>query len=391
MTKIKRAIVFVPGFERREQLAVRDHLVSSIVHYTDGYKTSVSDGVTENGANRVTVEVQDRQSDYAATLDVYEAYWGDLVPDWSQESPWQRFKRGLLLIWYWAGGGLVKSIGRGEMPTRTVVAMIIAALMLLLWYTSVISVLIQAIGSTESGVPTVLQDVLNDYAWTRAILDWAGSFSDLPLILFLIGLIGLGKLEGMANISSFVKAYLRDDPTSDDDVGLRAKARLRVLNMLDHVNGEGQNYDEVHVVAHSLGGAIAVDALAEYGSTLPKTVLHTWGSAMGLLVQQEALVELEIAKLYDAQTPLNTWVDVVFAKDVMASPRPVPRKYDGPKRTKALYDAKFPDTIVPPMPKRSAFAYQQMHMAYFRCEKAMMMLVEPLEQLPHLTSPDPNH
>ena len=85
MNKIKRAIVFVPGFERREQLAVRDHLVSSIVHYTDGYKTSVSDGVTENGANRVTVEVQDRQSDYAATLDVYEAYWGDLVPDRSEE------------------------------------------------------------------------------------------------------------------------------------------------------------------------------------------------------------------------------------------------------------------------------------------------------------------
>lgn len=382
MAPIKRAVVLVPGFEKREQSSARDQLVTSILHYTDGCKTSTSENAAQNGTDCVTIKVQDRQSDYSATLDLYEAFWGDLIPDWSQESPWQRFKRGFLLIWYWAAGGLAKSLARGEMPTKTVGAMIFAAFALLFWYVTVVSILVQAIAASDGTVPASVTDFIAENAWVQAFLEQIGSLGNWSVTLILIGLIGIGALEGMANVSSFVKAYLRDDPMGEDAIGIRAKSRQRVLSVLDHVNADGQGYDEVYVVAHSLGGAIAVDALAEYGRPLPKTVLHTWGSAMGLLVQQEALVEMEIAKLYDAKDPLQNWIDVVFSGDVMASPCPIPRKYVGMKRTSASYEPKFPSTIVPPMPKRALFSSSDLHQGYFRCEKAMLMLVGPMAGLP---------
>lgn len=382
MEPIKRAIVLVPGFEKRAQGAARDQLVTSILNYTDGYKTSTSDVAAQNGTDYVTIRAEDRGSDYAAVLDVYEAFWGDLVPDWSQESPWQRFRRGFLLIGYWAAGGLFKSLARGEMPTKTVGAMTVAAAALLFWYFIVITILVQAIGASDASIPAALTEFLTKYQWVQAIFAKIQEMGNWSVTLILIGLIGIGALEGMANVSSFVKAYLRDDPMGEDTIGLRAKSRQRVLSMLDHVNAEGQQYEEVYVVAHSLGGAIAIDALAEYGTPLPKTVLHTWGSAMGLLVQQEALVEIEIAKLYDSKARLANWIDVVFSGDMMASPCPVPRIYDGMKRTKKSYAPLFPDTLVPPMPKRMPFSSEDLHQGYFRCERAMLMLVAPMSDLP---------
>ena len=64
--------------------------------------------------------------------------------------------------------------------------------------------------------------------------------------------------------------------------------------------------------AHSLGGAIAVDALAECGADLRRTTLHTWVAMMGLLSHQEVLVEREVAKIYATPVQINNWVDIVF-------------------------------------------------------------------------------
>ena len=378
----KRAIVLVPGFSKREHFAVRKQLVEALTHYTDGYRTQVSDKAADSDADAVKITVASRATDYTAELHVYEAFWGDLIPDWSHESPWQRFKRGLILIVYWATGGLVKALFvRHEVPTRTIFGMTFFALMMLLWYLTVINVLALALQETDVTIEDWVRPVLGWFPFFDQIKTFFAGINEYSLYVFVIGLFGLGRLESAANISAFLRAYLRDDPMGEDSIGIRAKARHRVIAMLDQVYDPAQGYDEVHVVAHSLGGPIAVDALAESGVDLSRTTLHTWGALLGMLAQQEELVEVEISKVYSSPVKMNNWIDVMFRADWLASPRPEPRLYKDGKPLDEKAPALFPKTIMPKMP-RSSIAGYGIHQAYYRCETVMLMLVGPQDALP---------
>ena len=392
---IRRAIILVPGFSKREQNSARDELVQSLLHYTDGWDCAVADAKKNEGQDVVYVTANARQGDAAFCLGVYEAYWGDLVPDWSHESPWARFKRGTSLISYWVVGGIAKALIRRELPQRTMVAMVLTGLALLLWYVVVFLVLLKAIADGTSPGTTELPKLLTDITDLIGVTDWltttAGTIAAWPISVFLIGLLGLGWLERIVNISAFTKAYLRDDVIGEGTVGLRAKSRKRVLAVLDHVyERQGDDaYDEVYVVAHSLGGGIAVDALAEYGDRLGKTTLLTWGTAVGALVQQEPLIEAEIRKFYDTDKPIRNWVDVVFPGDFMGSKVPVPlraqRDKGGDRRVKQI----FPDTVEPPLPRGYLPFSRAVHDGYYRCEDAVLMLVKPGEDLPQGPQNDP--
>ncbi len=433
----KRAIILVPGFSKRVKYAAREQLIEALDHHTDGYQLTVSGSAAADANEMVNIKVTSRSDTYEADIDVYEAYWGDLIPDWSLESPWQRFKRGLTLILYWATGGLIHAVlDRRQMPSRTIFGLIGFAFMLLLWYLTVINVLALAILGQDNTVPEWLQTALNwapsEYAQARlaltgaetalaeagdtataamkeavsdaaatletfgffapighAILSFFAGLKDYSIYIFVIGLFGLGRLEGAANISSFLRVYLRDDAIGENKIGVRAHTRRRVIDVLNKVYDPQRAYDEVHVVAHSLGGVIAVDALAECGRDLKRTTLHTWGAMLGLLSQQDEIIEMEIAKVYQSDVKMNNWLDFVFTADLLGSPRPQPRVFengqlernaDG-KLTKRLHDQIFPPTSSPPMPKRH-FWDTTVHASYYRCETVMLALVGPEEALP---------
>ena len=95
------------------------------------------------------------------------------------------------------------------------------------------------------------------------------------------------------------------DALGEDRIGIRAKARTRVVDLLDSVYDGDEPYDEVHVIGHSLGSVIAVDALSEYGPELTRTTLHTWGSMLSLLILQEQLLERELSKVLWQQTQVG--------------------------------------------------------------------------------------
>lgn len=381
----KRAIIFIPGFAKRERLNARDQLVDALQHYTDGWKTDTGPAGNALSSEAVHLTATSRQDpDITAEIDVYEAYWGDLIPDWSHESPLARFRRGWALILYWMVGGLARAVVRRELPARTMLALSASGLILLLWYAVVIAMLVKAFADGEQQLPELvraLTDAIGITDWMQGMLEAAGHW---PLTLFLVGLVSMGVFEGVANISAFTKAYLRDEPIGDSTIGIRAKARQRVLNVLDTAAaaGDGTGYDEIHVVAHSLGGAIAVDALAEYGQDLGRIRLFTWGSSLGALCQQEPLIEAEIRKFYTAETRIANWVDVVFRWDYLGSKVPVPQRADAgmfaPRRMPAI----FPPTQEPALPRGEILGVWQVHDAYYRCEDAMLMLVAPVESLP---------
>lgn len=379
----KRAVILVPGFGKQEQLEARDRLVDAMTHYSDGYNTSTEEGAESGGLQSTVVRATARQgAQDASEIHVFEAYWGDLIPDWGQESPWARVKRGLALIRYWAWGGMVRAMARQELPRRTIVVMMIAAVLLLLWYFLALTVLAQALaGSEAGGSPEWVKSLVGFLGLTdEQIASW-GALGSAPIVAFVVGFLGLGFIERIANVAAFTKAYLRDDIIGDGTIGLRAKARHRVLPVLDHVYDSDHGFDEVYVVAHSLGGAIAIDALAEYGDNLSRTTLFTWGSSIGVLVQQEPLIEQEIAKFYSADPRIRNWVDVVLPGDYMASTVPLPVLPDG-----TTVPRLFPETVVPALPKGLGLSGAARHDFYYRSEDAILMLLKPAEDLPQPVS-----
>lgn len=385
---MKRAILLVPGFGRHEQLDARDKLIKSLQLYTDGWETDFATPVSDNGINVVTgTATSQTKESTTIELSVFEAYWADLIPDWTDESPISRFQRGTSLIGYWAVGGLVRAAFQRRLPRRTTYGLIFAGLLLTLWYVVVISVLLQALALGDVGKDGVFYSVLQALNAEAIFDDVVEAVAGWSIVVFLVGFMGLGWLERISNVAAFTRAYLMDLVTGDDGLGVQAKAKNRVLQTLSFIySQEGDEaFDEVYVIGHSLGGAIAIDALAEYESMFEKTVLFTWGSAVGALAEQESLIEDEIAKFYESDVKLKTWVDIVFKSDVMGSVVPVPEK-EGNDGNREPYDKIFPDVVVPKLPRGYSMFSGKTHELYYLNQTAMTFLVAPFNDLPTVES-----
>ncbi len=412
---IRRAIILVPGLAKREQLSVRNRLVTAleaeaqewIVQRKDAEETDDTDAVLLTARPRSRPSEAD---DGTITLAVYEAYWGDLIPEWSGEAIWTRFARASSMMMYWGFGGLAGALVRRETPERMTGAILLAALLLFVWYLSVLAVLVRTVA--ESGLPvldwlapgsTAAQEAAQAAADKvqnagKGLAGWAEMLSaraqqaaqwlvGTSLYMVVAGLVGLTWLERLANAADFSKAYLQNLPLGEDDTGVRTKARNRLLSVLDQVNAQDgpAAYDEVYVVGHSLGAAIAVDTLAEYGDPLQKTTLFTWGSPLGPLVMQDNWVEGEVRKLYDGDPGLRSWIDVAFSIDYLGSRVPVPRI--DPQTGRNRMDRRFPETVEPPVPNGISRWSHRLHDSYISTSEVVMMLVEPAEKLPTYTPP----
>jgi hypothetical protein len=378
----------VPGFEKREQSSARDKLVDSLLYYNDGWETRAQESSESGGHSMTQVDAEGRSGEGKITLGVYEAYWGDLIPDFSNESPIDRLRRGASLVMYWTFGGLGRLIFKWYLPPRrfppkTFVALWIAALALLLWYVLVVLVVIQALATEQVELPQIFKNLLEAVGVEEQFDLWLTYIAGLPLVPFLIGVLGLGGPERVAKMASFTKRYLQDTAYDDDPVGIRAKSKQRVLSVLDHIHGltGADQYDEVYVVAHSMGSAIAIDALSEYGDRLENITLITWGSSLKTLVLQEPLIRQEIKQLYTSPKRLKDWVDVVFTMDAMAAPKPLPN--DLHNNIWEVFQADeitphaFSETVRPKVPRGFGWFSKRIHNGYYVCTSAVTMLLKP--------------
>ncbi|MDV7142513.1 alpha/beta hydrolase [Tropicimonas sp. TH_r6] len=369
---VKRAIILVPGYRKMEQRAARDQLVGAIQDYSEGFEVRHAGDAAVAEESEVTVlTARDLADAREVELHVMEAYWNDLVPDWSNEAPLRRFWRATWLLFYWLWpGGLLLSILKGKGISRlSACALAGAGFLLFLWYLSVLIVLLEAFANSNLTNSAEIDAVLGSHAegfraMAATSLSCLSSFA--PYVI-LVMLIGLGKLNAFADFAAYTRAYLRDDPTKLGDSGLRAKTRSRVKDVLNEVSDPDAGFDEIFVVAHSLGGPVAMDALAEYGSALRRTTFFTWGTGIGALSIQEPIVRAEIAKFYTSETRLNSWIDIVFQHDLVASIVPVPK---GQKRA-------FPPPLRLSSPRGAIWNPADMHERYYRSEDAIRPLLLP--------------
>ena len=373
----KRAIVLVHGYEKVEQNTFTHRLKDGLTYYTDGIdKDFEPDPVDHDGilVERLTAQARTAGAP-KIQIDLYEAYWADMIPTEIPGSIWQRVGRGGMLLAYWFLGGLARRIIglRGFLPTTLGISLALSGVLLMLWYLSLLMLAAKAVVADPNNLPVWLQNALTA-APTDAktsIQDFAVSMvksvEQTPWWAIVSGMLAGLPADKVASVAEFAKAYLTDERVGEVPAGLRARTKRRLVTLLEQIYASKDPYDEIFVIGHSLGSAIALDALADYGDDRARTYFLTWGSPLRVLCAQEPQIEQERKKMLAATPPLANWTDCIAMSDFIGAC--VPGHQDAWGAENVIW-------VTLPRGFLGGFNISS-HGDYYRTEQTLKMLLEP--------------
>ncbi len=330
----KRALILTHGYGKAEQNEFRDRLANALNYYTDGFgKIFEPDPRDESGYGvRRLVATERHAGAPSVQIDIYEAYWADMIPADAPANPIRRVTRGFRLIAYWFFGGTSKLLRQANYLG---VGLAMSGVLILLWYLALLLLAAKALIADPSHLPgwaTAAIDAARAIDSAKAAGGDAGAVGILATLVswvesmpwygvFAAMLAGL-PVDRMAAVAEFSKAYLTDEKADVAPAGLRARTKQRLVELLEAVYASPNSYDEVFVVGHSIGAAIALDALADYGDERARTTFFTWGSPLKVFSAQEPQIDAELKKLMTAEPPLAGWLDIVLPNDWVAAKAP---------------------------------------------------------------------
>ncbi len=310
---VKRAIVLVPGMVREERNFRRQVLIDNLIAVVQRRRLVPVGPVEIVGETGQRIEVQaprdnGEEDRWPNVIDVFEAYWTDLVPDPSTLSPWRKLWNGFDLLVYWL---LDWRAWRAFTISPTMsIGLFFGALLLVLWYASIVLIAAQALSKT--GLPPELDKIPEVKAVFDGLILLAGSIGDWKLWMLTAALLSVINVDELVGIARATKQYMENSvPEAGDDtrqVGLRDRMRERIVATLERVLAK--DYDEVVVVAHSFGTVIAADALREWPgeSELSRLRLITLGSPLAVLRCRSDWMKRELDGLL-APPRLSRWTD----------------------------------------------------------------------------------
>lgn len=323
----REAVILVPSMLamlKSEQDVQRERLVKGLSEVPEWVHVEPQGAAAVEGVEGIRLQVT-HPDQHTATLDVYEAYWGDLIPRLSQEELVVRVKRGTTLLFYWAVSGIWRGV-RGRVYLT--VSFIATAFILLAWYYSTVALLLTAIGEnpnlltgqageTGEGVPPagLLQQIA---VLLGKVGEWMGGWSVWLAVALLMGFVPVNKI---VDVSDFTRRYLRNETVDDGPVGLQDRLRKRVRDVVAHVCEAGA-YERITIAAHSFGCMIAVDVLADYAAPAGVRLrLVTMGGPLEILSHRAGWVQEEIDRCASAES-LEAWVDFYSEVDWFCSATP---------------------------------------------------------------------
>ena len=306
----RRAIILIPGLQRIERFARRDLLIDNL-QLLERRPMRPGEPVAVLGeAGRRVLPLPLRGAlTLGPELDIFEAYWADLVTPPAELGPFGRLWSGFELILYWLfSKGNLRAIGLS--PTIAL-GLIAGGVLLLLWYASLAVLVAAALRAdpVQSQLVTdipLLQALLERFlaatAWVEATAPYA--FVTLLLATF--------KTDELAQMAQFTKDYLENTRTGAEP-GLRDRVRRRVAETLDRVLAEP--YEEIVIVGHSVGSVIAIDLLAgwPHPGDRARLGLVTWGSPEAVLACRSRWLAAEREALF-AHRP-GLWLDFFSPTD----------------------------------------------------------------------------
>lgn len=375
----KRAIVLIPGMKREERYRRRDLLVSNL-ETVERHPLARGGEVAvrgECGLRLTLMPLRGAGGDAApadagpappACLDVFEAYWADMVPEQAEQAPWTKLMQGLELVGYWVFSprswqAVFTSLSRGS--SLIALGLLMGGLTLVAWYVMLAVLIGQAVAPSGqvpeelAGIP-VVSDVVHAYG---LVAGWLANHAWWAVLPFLLTML---KVDALVLLARFVKDYF-ENREDDSGVGLRDRLRRRISTTLESVLSA--DYDEVVVVAHSFGTVIATDILADWPheADLERLSLVSLGSPITVLRYRSAWLESERREVLQARR-LAGWIDYFSPSDWLCGAVTGHRECYGERMSRKLqFEAPWPQKLS-----------GQTHMLYYRNPQVLEQLTAPL-------------
>lgn len=298
---MKCALILIPGLDPAQQEHYRDVLVRNLVTVEESVRVLERGDAGVSGERAVCLQVGEG-GERAATVHVYEAWWGDLVGRPEQHTPARAILEGFQLLAYWLHPSLRPAFTQSRFLA---LSLVLSSLLLLLWYVGILTAGLAAIGADGS------LGALSEHA--RSFAETVGGHAAW---VALAGVLALLPVNALVAIAGFTRRYLTN-MSSADETGIRDVIRARVQRVLKRADAQG--YDRIVIVAHSFGTVIAADLIAEM---LPqgdrRLQLITLGSPARVLAYRSRWVRQALERAI-ASPVVTAWHDYYSEQDWMCT------------------------------------------------------------------------
>jgi hypothetical protein len=369
----RRAIVLIPGMMREQRFHRRDLLVSNL-ETVERYPLTRGEEVLLGGECGLRLALAPlrgpagSQPAALASVDVFEAYWADMIPEQAEQAPWTKLLQGLELVGYWVFSlgtwkAMAASLRRGS--SLIAFGLLMGGLTLVAWYLLLAVLVGQAVAPDGvvpeelKGIP-VVSDIVHAYGLATGWLAGNAWWAVLPFLLAML------QVDALVLLARFIKDYF-ENCEDENGVGLRDRVRRRIAGTLESVLAG--DYDEVVVVAHSFGTVIATDILADWPheADLKRLSLVSLGSPITVLRYRSNWLEQERREVLKSRR-LAAWIDFFSSSDWLCGAFTGHRESYGEGMSRRL-------VFEAPWPQRLS---GRTHMLYYRDPQVLEQLAAPL-------------
>ena len=324
-----RAIVLIPGWRREEKGFRRNVLTDNLAAVVQTRRLVPAPEAAiagESGQSLAALPLRHDDSQHQSDsspdrIDIFEAFWADMIPSVGESGPWKKLINGLDLLIYWMCNRNIW--GALRISPAISLGLIAGGLLMVLWYVSIVLIVVEAIAQT--GLPKDLQNIQLAKDIFSAIKSIADHVYGLEIWAVTAAFLAFIKADEVVGLSRFIQEYFENRIISADEdtrqVGLKDRLRERIIATLERVMAGP--YDDVIIVAHSFGTVIAVDALREWphDADFNRLKLVTLGSPLAVMSHRSPWLKGELDALL-AEGRLKSWDDYHSGTDWLCSPVP---------------------------------------------------------------------
>lgn len=358
----RRAIVLIPGIRQEERFRRRDVLVSNLAA-VETWPLARGERIKVAGetAQRLTARpVRGEGQPSGPDLDVFEAYWADMVPAEAEAGPWQKLGHGLDLLAYWLFSWRT---WRALAVSRYItVGLMFGGLIMVLWYVALVLLVVDTLRTDETtaalGAIPVVGVLLDGLFWAA---DRIAHWYWWALIAFVLSFV---RVDALVQLARFVKDYFENRP-DEFEVGLRDRLRQRIGTTLGNVLAEP--YEEVFIVAHSFATTPVLDLLADWPhrGDFRRLRLVTLGSPIAVLSYRSKWLQAELEQILNLPE-LEVWFDFHAPTDWLCTAIPGHEERYAQMSRELEFEA--------PLRQRLT---GQTHMLYYRHPAVLELLAAP--------------
>jgi hypothetical protein len=315
MVSGKEAIVFIPGiFGKEQDFYLNAYLIKGLTQNAVSARIYETGEALIEGCKGKRLEVKFHSGE-TKTIDVYEAFWADLLTTLSTQNLKDKVLRGTSLLLYWVFSGIWKTFK--ECP-NLVGGFVTSLVLVTFWYYGTVAMVLTAIGQD----PTFFGSKL-PLGWSERLGQLGNAMGGWSVWLLISAFLTFIPINILVDLADFAKYHLQDAIDEGTGETIRAKLRKRILETLERVLN-AKVYDRVTLLTHSYGAVIGTELLSNLKHPLPQPVRYiTLGGPLKFLSLRATWIH-EIIKGCLQNPSVESWTDYYSDLDWICTRTPIP-------------------------------------------------------------------